>query len=334
MAEVKWIRLTLSMFDDEKIKIIESMPDGDTILIIWVKLLILAGKVNDTGYVYLSDAIPYTDEMLATIFRRPLTTVRLALQTFEKFGMIETASKGILIVNWEKHQNIDGMERIKELTRNRVQKHRQKQLTEGVTQPGNVTVTLPVTLRNATDIDIDIKNKNKENIEKKVYGEFKNVLLSDGLPDISRQEDSTTPVLPQSGDSTTPVLPVGNREWGIGSREKEKESNKGMSETLVSDESLRLTNLLKDLMLQNDDKAKIPRDLTNWAQEMDKINRLDHRSFEVIEAVIKFSQSDSFWKTNVLSPSSLRKNFPKLYLQQKKSPKQSNFIPQQYKEVN
>ena len=180
MAEVKWIRLTLSMFDDEKIKIIESMPDGDTILIIWVKLLILAGKVNDTGYVYLSDAIPYTDEMLATIFRRPLTTVRLALQTFEKFGMIETASKGILIVNWEKHQNIDGMERIKELTRNRVQKHRQKQLTEGVTQPGNVTVTLPVTLRNATDIDIDIKNKNKENIEKKVYGEFKNVLLSDG----------------------------------------------------------------------------------------------------------------------------------------------------------
>jgi predicted phage replisome organizer len=154
------------------------MPDGDTILIIWVKLLILAGKVNDTGYVYLSDAIPYTDEMLATIFRRPLTTVRLALQTFEKFGMIETASKGILIVNWEKHQNVDGMERIKELTRNRVQKHRQKQLTEGVTQPGNVTVTLPVTLRNATDIDIDIKNKNKENIEKKVYGELQNVFLS------------------------------------------------------------------------------------------------------------------------------------------------------------
>jgi hypothetical protein len=40
-------------------------------------------------------------------------------------------------------------------------------LTEGVTQPGNVTVTLPVTLRNATDIDIDIKNKNKnkENID-------------------------------------------------------------------------------------------------------------------------------------------------------------------------
>ena len=158
--------------------------------------------------------------------------------------------------------------------------------------------------------------------------------FTEGLPDISRQEDSPTPALTQSGGSTTPVLPVGSREWGVGSREKEKESNKGMSETKVSDESLRLTNLLKDLMLQNDDKAKIPRDLTNWAQEMDKINRLDHRSFEVIEAVIKFSQSDSFWKTNVLSPSSLRKNFPKLYLQQKKSPKQSNFIPRQYEDGN
>ena len=141
--------------------------------------------------------------------------------------------------------------------------------------------------------------------------------FTEGLPDISRQEDSTTPVLPQSGDSPTPVLPVGNREWGIGSREKEKESNKEMSETKVSDESLRLATLLRNLMIENDDKAKIPKDLTKWALEIDRINRLDHRSFEVIEAVIKFSQSDSFWKTNVLSPSSLRKNFPKLYLQHK-----------------
>lgn len=32
------------MFDDEKIRIIESMPDADTILICWIKLLSLAGK--------------------------------------------------------------------------------------------------------------------------------------------------------------------------------------------------------------------------------------------------------------------------------------------------
>jgi hypothetical protein len=109
-----------------------------------------------------------------------------------------------------------------------------------------------------------------------------------------------------------------------------KENNKRK----VSDESLRLATLLKDLMLLNDDKARIPLDLTSWALEIDRINRLDHRSFEDIEAVIRFSQVDKFWKTNVLSANSLRNNFPKLYLQQKNGSKQSGFVPRQYEAVN
>ena len=44
MAEVKWIKLSTQMFEDEKIKLIEQMPEADTILIIWVKLLAQAGK--------------------------------------------------------------------------------------------------------------------------------------------------------------------------------------------------------------------------------------------------------------------------------------------------
>ena len=44
------------------------MPESDTILIIWVKLLAQAGKTNASGYIYLNQNIPYTDEMLATIF--------------------------------------------------------------------------------------------------------------------------------------------------------------------------------------------------------------------------------------------------------------------------
>jgi len=34
MAEVKWIKLSTQMFKDEKIKLIEQMPEADTILII------------------------------------------------------------------------------------------------------------------------------------------------------------------------------------------------------------------------------------------------------------------------------------------------------------
>ena len=92
MTNVKWIKLATDIFDNRKIKLIERMPDGDSLIVIWLKLLCLAGTVNDSGLVYLTREVPYTDEMLAATFDRPLTTVRLALQTFERFDMIETVN--------------------------------------------------------------------------------------------------------------------------------------------------------------------------------------------------------------------------------------------------
>ena len=136
------------MFDDEKIRLIESLPEADSLLIVWIKLLTLAGKVNAGGYVYLNEDMPYTDEMLSTIFGRSLNIIRLALKTFEKFGMIKIAGHNMIFIsNWEKHQNIEGLEKIREQTRLRTMKYREKK------QLGKCDVT--VTLRDATDIDID-----------------------------------------------------------------------------------------------------------------------------------------------------------------------------------
>lgn len=95
MAEINWIKLRVDMFDDDKIKIIQSMPEGDAILVVWIRILALAGKCNAKGLVLIEDEFPYSDEMLATIFNKPLATVRLALTTFEKFHMIERTEKGI-----------------------------------------------------------------------------------------------------------------------------------------------------------------------------------------------------------------------------------------------
>ncbi|MEC0395419.1 phage replisome organizer N-terminal domain-containing protein [Bacillus subtilis] len=166
MSEVKWIKLSTQMFEDEKIKLIEQMPESDTILIIWVKLLAQAGKTNASGYIYLSENIPYSDEMLAAIFGRPLNIVRLALNTFQKFGMIEINEENyISISNWEKHQNLDAMEKIREQNRKRVQKHREKQKLLQLTSSSNVTCNVTETESNGTDIDkeLDIdKEKDKD----------------------------------------------------------------------------------------------------------------------------------------------------------------------------
>ena len=161
MSEIKWIKITTDIFDDEKICLIDALPDHDAILVIWFKILALAGKHNRNGLLMMSDKVHYTDEMLATIFRRPLNTVRMALGVFEQFGMIEIIDGVITLPNWEKHQNIDGMERIKEQTRNRVARHREKQ--KNLALGGNVTCNVTVTECNATEEERD---KNKTRLDK------------------------------------------------------------------------------------------------------------------------------------------------------------------------
>ena len=127
MADVKWIKIVTDIFDDEKMLLIEQMPDGDAIIVIWFKLLCLAGKQNNRGVFTINDKIPFTDEMFATIFRKQLGTVRLALTTFERFGMVEVVNSTITIPNWGKHQNIEGMEKRKEYNKNWMKNFRDNQ---------------------------------------------------------------------------------------------------------------------------------------------------------------------------------------------------------------
>ena len=127
MADVKWIKIVTDIFDNEKMLLIESLPKHDSIIVIWFKLLCLAGKQNNGGVFTVNNKIPYTDEMLATIFRRPLNIVQLALEVFCKYGMIEIIGDTITIPNWGKHQALDAYEKKKERDRMYQAKVREKQ---------------------------------------------------------------------------------------------------------------------------------------------------------------------------------------------------------------
>jgi len=171
LAEVKWIKITTSMFDDEKIRVIESMPDADSILVIWIKLLTLSGKVNSNGFIFLTENIPYTDEMLSNLFSRPLNTVRLALTIFKQFGMVEYDETNFLhIINWDKHQNIEGLDKIRDQNKLRQQRFKNKQKA----LPEVTEVTLPVTLSNATELELDIEldKSKKKNISPEAFNRF------------------------------------------------------------------------------------------------------------------------------------------------------------------
>lgn len=127
MSDVKWIKITTDIFDDEKILMIESLPSADSIIVIWFKLLTFAGKQNNDGVFIMNNRIAYTEEMLASIFRRDLNTVKLALNTFRNFGMIEIVDDVITIPNWNKHQTLDAYEQKKERDRLYQAERRRKQ---------------------------------------------------------------------------------------------------------------------------------------------------------------------------------------------------------------
>lgn len=155
MSEVKWIKIATDIFDDEKILLIESMPDSYAIITAWFKLLCLAGKQNNDGVFIMNDRIAYTDKMLATIFRMKETTVRLALDTFEQFGMIERINGAITIPNWGKHQTLDAYEKKKA-------RDREYQTARRARQKALISKSSDASSEKSSDVVVSDKEEDKD----------------------------------------------------------------------------------------------------------------------------------------------------------------------------
>ena len=205
MAEIKWIKLSTNMFDDEKIKLIRTMPEGDSIALIWVQILCLAGKINDGGWVYMGQNLAYSDEMLATILDHPLNTMRIALQTLEQFNMIDVTSDGkIDVLNWEKHQSTDKMARIAQQNRERQQRYYYRnKLRE---------LGLDVDSKDFTD-DLEELKKMTEELE----------------------EPNVSPTLPNDTEVRSKKLEVRGKKLEVNTIEQEKPNNKLPEKDLKED---------------------------------------------------------------------------------------------------
>ena len=186
MAEVKWIKIVTDVFDDEKILMIESMPEADSIIVIWFKLLCLAGKQNNSGVFQMCKGIAFTDEMFAVIFRRPLNTVRLALKAFEQFGMIEIINNTVVIPNWDKHQSLDALEKKRERDRlyQRERRVAQKAIAEKSSDTSSDIASQNRLDKKRLEEEGDVEGEyippaTPPKPTKHKYGEFQNVLLTD-----------------------------------------------------------------------------------------------------------------------------------------------------------
>lgn len=162
MADVKWIKLTTDMFDNRKIKHLRKLPAGNDIVLIWVMLLTMAGRCNSGGMIYLTENIPYTPKMLADELGFEENVVVMALKALEELNMITRDTKYLSIPGWEEYQSADGLDKIREQTRKRVQKHREKQKQLEC----NATVTDGNAIEREEEKDID---KEKENTKESYF---------------------------------------------------------------------------------------------------------------------------------------------------------------------
>jgi predicted phage replisome organizer len=166
MGDAKWVKIEVNMFDDTKLKIIDNMENRDSVHYFWTRVLVLAGKINRGGYLYITDNMPYTIKTIAIEFNRSVNEAKTAFKVLKRLEMIQiTEDKAFKITNWDKHQNVEGLERIRNLNNERVAKYRAKKKESKANltreEKGQAS-NFDEQVVNAKDNIIDDINKNEE----------------------------------------------------------------------------------------------------------------------------------------------------------------------------
>ena len=137
----------------------------------------------------------------------------------------------------------------------------------------------------------------------------------DGLDELEKNSEANT-----VRERITNNAPANNYKFDSEKSSISKEVNKNIKN--FSAECHSACELLVELIVANGSKE--PKITKTWLSDMDKLNRLDGRSWEQIEAAIRWCQNDSFWKSNIMSPSSLREKYDQLRLKAQSQQKSSN----------
>lgn len=164
MAKVSWIKIETEMFNNVKIGHIRKLPEGNNIVLIWVMLLTMAGRCNANGLIFLTENIPYNEKLLADELGFDESVIQLALTALENFGMITRDGNMLAIPGWEEHQNIEGMDKIREQNRIRKQKQRERQklaIEQDMSRDSSRDVTQQNKIKNKKE-ELD-RDKEKDN---------------------------------------------------------------------------------------------------------------------------------------------------------------------------
>ena len=202
MAEVKWIKMMVGMFDGMSFKKIKRAKIGgesfrDKLTAVWFELMDLAGRCNQNGSFVSPGGIPFTNmEDIATQIDRDEEELKLCMGFYVREGMVTIDNDVYTLSNWSEYQNIEGMEKLREQTRQRVAKCRERKRLTG----GNATCNATVTDGNAIEEEREEEKDLEEDLEIERMNESSSVQSSDTAPvnlstDLSTNEDTKRKVL-------------------------------------------------------------------------------------------------------------------------------------------
>ena len=152
MADLQWLKLSTNFFDNNKIKLLESENDGDTLIRIWIQLLTIAMKCNYQGKLSITEDKTMTIIEISKIMGKSKKKIEKTLNIFQELQMIVIEDKFYKIKNWSKYQSVDRLEEFRLQNCKRQQKYREKKRSE--IGKNNVTVT-------KDNIEEEIKKRNK-----------------------------------------------------------------------------------------------------------------------------------------------------------------------------
>lgn len=187
-STVYWIKLSTRLFENEKIKLILSMPKGDSLVLYWIRLLCLAGAQNNRG-MFCVNGKPYTNRMFATVFGRSLRETEHAISLFYEYGMLETVDGIPAIADWEEHQSSDRLELLRQRDRERkrqMKKRRKRETAEesngGIGSTGDIEsigcmeqsmeTSMEQSMETSMDFHHPEKEREKDTEKEKDYNDF------------------------------------------------------------------------------------------------------------------------------------------------------------------
>ena len=128
MDDLSWVKVSIGLFDNKKIKHLRTLPDGDRIVLFWIMLITLAGHCNYGGKIFFMEDIPYTPKTLSVEAHIEEAVIQLALESFKMLKMIDIDEDGfIYILNWAEYQSEDKLSELREYNRLAKQRSRAKQ---------------------------------------------------------------------------------------------------------------------------------------------------------------------------------------------------------------